>query len=260
MATAPTSNVVRPLDPFKTARIPVRMSARVTPSSHHEGGSFSAVKFNHKPSQVSVTRKTRLRTSIDECRLVINDYDQGSQQPNASYEYKGVKRSTSNMYALIVSEDRQSLILEPVDSEYLFNLTTAPWEKDSSKLASAYPQLELAMHDKAENTGGEKRDSHEGDGAFNPFDYRHYLEPSPPSSPEVAQRSVVASPFGFPDASPQHLRVRVRVLPFRLLEHRSIDLRLQHRNHDEHNSPSFSINLRGQRRSNGWIKPWAGHH
>lgn len=96
----------------------------------------------------------------------------------------------------MVIGDEQKMTLEPVESEYGFNLRCAPWQVDEDIMVRDYPQIDIA--------GDETPTAHQSDPQSeeeelfgeelpepdpeNKFDYRHFLSnflKSPQSSPAV---------------------------------------------------------------------------
>ncbi len=89
---------------------------------------------------------------------------------------------------MIFDDSVQGWVLERVDTDFVFNLTSTPSNKDSNHLATKYPQLEL--HTTEGVSDGEdifaRDDDDENGDDDNPYDYRHFMRRRRTSSPEEA--------------------------------------------------------------------------
>ena len=120
-----------------------------------------------------------------------------------NFQYKGSKWSKAGAYVLTFDGDGNGLVLDKLNSEYAFNLVTAPWEKDADKLAAQYKEV---VQDPSKSDHDGLATSEDGDGLFddndepdpsNPFDYRHYLKSSLKKSEEIQSSSTKATPALF---------------------------------------------------------------
>lgn len=94
------------------------------------------------------------------------------------------------------------MILDKLQSEYAFNIVSAPWETDTQKLEAQYKQV---GEDAVDQQGEEDAPSGEDEGLFdeggdtpnesNPFDYRHYLDglPQAPKSIPATSTPILAA-------------------------------------------------------------------
>lgn len=113
--------------------------------------------------------------------------------------YKGRRRPSHQSYALVFDSDQQHFTLESIESQYMFNMTSAPWEREPAKIAQLYSQLDwqdkretspaVSVSSVEEELFGEDFDEPD---TSNPFDYRHYLGGLPSASP--APQSVSRAP------------------------------------------------------------------
>ncbi|KAI9714976.1 MAG: hypothetical protein M1812_006289 [Candelaria pacifica] len=115
----------------------------------------------------------------------MTDTDEDDQ--TSAFMYTGQQRNlSSGSYVVVFDPIKQAFNLEALDSEFNFNLTSAPWEANEKTLADNYSQLEFG-HDTPSDADG---DLFEDDGVVeapdlnNPYDYRHFMNdrPSSPSS------------------------------------------------------------------------------
>jgi RNA polymerase II transcription elongation factor len=169
---------------------------------------------NHKPNQTSPSRTTVITpsTTAGTYSLTMTDDDDGEKP--SRYEYVGGRSSTSSSaYALIYDSAKEGFILDKVDSNFNFNLTSTPWEGDSQKLEQQYPQLSLKDEDP---DSGEDSLFSDDDGELdedgkpqekNPYDFRHFLNKRRTSSLEsieYVQQEVSASKISTPIQTATH--------------------------------------------------------
>ncbi|KAF2427217.1 hypothetical protein EJ08DRAFT_651501 [Tothia fuscella] len=177
-----------PLDPTKQGRYTLHLGEGITKRSSSTS-TFSSVKFNHKPNLSSGTRSTKIAPQDgSHATLKITDNEEGK---TSIYKYSGHQRNSKKSYALIFDQNNQTCTLQPLSSEYNFNIQSTPWEASASKLAQQYKQLQPkpTSEDAAEDFEDESSDV-EPD-PDNPYDYRHYLKassrsPSPGLRPTTA--------------------------------------------------------------------------
>ena len=149
--------------------------------------------------------------------MKINDEDDGQHtQTEAATEtaYQGHRTTRSGAYILRLDSEGNSLILDRLEADYAFNLVSAPWEKDSDKLATQYQQI-------AEEETAPDVDSAEDEGLFddntsepdpdNPFDYRHYIN----GLPEIPGGARSVSATSTPVLAPTRPAPKVQVAPTR---------------------------------------------
>ncbi|KAK5170802.1 hypothetical protein LTR04_003391 [Oleoguttula sp. CCFEE 6159] len=145
---------------------------------------LTSVRYNHKPTTTTSDPVTTITPSTGGETLTLKDGDD-------VYVFTGDREDDTVHTVLLYDPDTQELVLERLDATHNFNLTSAPWEKDASKLAGQYPQLRNAGQDSkipdAEDEGlfGDDQDeatddaSSDNEGSVpdpdNPFDYRHFL-------------------------------------------------------------------------------------
>ncbi|KAI9764453.1 MAG: hypothetical protein M1840_008476 [Geoglossum simile] len=170
---------------------------------------------DHKPNQTSPSRTTVITPSTATAgtySLSMTD-DDDSEKPS-TYEYVGSRSSaSSSAYALIYDSAKEGFILDKVDSNFNFNLTSTPWEGDSQKLEQQDPQLSLKNEDP---DSGEDSLFSDDDGEFdedgkpqekNPYDFRHFLNKRRTSSLEsieYVQQEVPASKMSTPIQAAAH--------------------------------------------------------
>jgi len=168
---------------------------------------------NHKPSQTSGHRRTTVTQDDGQYMLKINDDDDSNHtkvEAAAETAYKGHKTTSSGSYILRLDPEGSSLILDRLEADYAFNLVSAPWEKDSQKLATQYQQIakgDVALNeDSAEDEGLFDDDISEPD-PDNPFDYRHYLN----GLPEIPGRARSVSAASTPVLAPTKPTTRTQL-------------------------------------------------
>ncbi|KAI9770869.1 MAG: hypothetical protein M1835_006503 [Candelina submexicana] len=154
---------------------------------------------NHKPSYTANTRKatiTQPTQATNIYNLSMIDTDEDNQ--TSIFMYTGEqKNASSGSYVLIFDPVKQSFNLETLDSEFNFNLTSAPWEADEQTLAENYPQLEFGYESPSERDEDLFEDGGIDDAPdpSNPYDYRHFMNDRPwsPSSESAPTPKVTAT-------------------------------------------------------------------
>ena len=133
---------------------------------------------NHKPSQTSASREAILSPSSDDpdvYNLSVVDDDEDL----STYTYRGRKatKPAPGSCVLVYDPATQAFTLEKLDKDMNFNLTSAPWEDDASKLEKQYAQLELKDADAAADKELLREDDEDMDAdSDNPYDYRNWME------------------------------------------------------------------------------------
>ncbi|KAH0542784.1 hypothetical protein FGG08_002832 [Glutinoglossum americanum] len=180
------------IDPMKSKRYPVYLSDSILKKDKKGQSLHTGIRYNHKPTQTSASRSTIITPSTATTGLYNLSMvdDDGSEKPS-TYEYVGGRSSaSSNDYALIYNPSKEGFVLDKVDSNFNFNLTSTPRQEDSQKLIQQCPQLNLKDEDP--NSGEDSLFS-DDDGEFdedgepqekNPYDFRHFLKKRRTSSLE----------------------------------------------------------------------------
>ena len=158
---------------------------------------------NHWPETISA------RSSI----IAAVDNGRGSRynlkvegEDMSVYEYEGVQRP-SKMATLLYSSVDRSFSLDPLDTEFLFNLRSTPSQRDPVRLAHQYPQLEAGDDDVGQDgkdlfddavDGDQSPEEEEAPDPSNPYDYRHFLNKggrSPSPAPSATSSPVPVHSF-----------------------------------------------------------------
>ena len=139
---------------------------------------------NHKPKLSTSAIKTIITPSSQELN---NSYKLSlTNKANGDiYLYNG-DQQPSEAVALIYDPNSQGFTLDKIDTSFRFNLCSTPSNKDATRLATQYPQLETSLpasghveddlFDEGSANGGEDPT---GDAdPNNPYDYRHFLKPA----------------------------------------------------------------------------------
>ena len=196
MASPPAPPTTGIIDPKSTARFTLQL-----PES--SPASYSAVRFNHKPSQSSGSRRTKITsTSNSTYKLDIVDRENDT---TSAYSYAGRRKTTDKSrktYVLRFDTEKQSCTLLPLAQSFMFNIRSTPWESSPEKLSEQYAQIQ----DKSESASSESESDDalggvsDTDDANNPFNYRNYLgrprksSRSPSPGPSVASSTHLAPP------------------------------------------------------------------
>lgn len=158
---------------------------------------YSAVRYNHKPV---ISHEDDTTTSIvpgrKSGRIVLSLKD-GDEE----YQYDGGATQEEQTYILLPEKDGEGFVLERLADTQSFNLKSAPWESDASKLARQYPRLEdgeASSHEPygdVQDAGVALDDDAEPD-AGNPFDFRHYVHATDQPSPNLgrSQHAITSTP------------------------------------------------------------------
>jgi hypothetical protein len=197
---ASTAHASRGLDPRRSAKYTVHLSdALLRPLS--TPSNLSTIQFNTKPSQTTDTRHTQIGGSDRHGATTLSIRDDEPEGPKL-YEYNGARTEAKGTYVLIFDDATHAATLEPLNSAYTFNLTSAPWENNPHRLAREYPQVhppkatgEGSDDEDADLFEDEDEDGNEEADAANPFDFRHFLQgsgssPSPPHGPSAVSSAV----------------------------------------------------------------------
>lgn len=110
---------------------------------------------------------------------------------------------------LVFNGENRTFTMESIASRFGFNMTSAPWEKNATKLAREYQTVEMQEANQSPPTGvvssaGEDMSGDESEAApetANPFDYRHYLNGIPGTSPEATRSGGRSLGGASPEAS-----------------------------------------------------------
>ncbi|KAI9856745.1 MAG: hypothetical protein M1813_008782 [Trichoglossum hirsutum] len=182
------------IDPVKSKRYPIYLSDSILKKDEEGQSLYTGIRYNHKPSQTCPSRRTIITPSPATAGLYnLSVTDDDDNERPSTYEYVGGRSSTSsNSYALIYDSAKDSFVLDKVDSNFNFNLTSTPWEEDPQRLIQQYPQLSL--RDEDPGSGEDSLFSDDDDGAEfdedgepqekNPYDFRHFLKKRRTSSLE----------------------------------------------------------------------------
>ncbi|KAH0562920.1 hypothetical protein GP486_002503 [Trichoglossum hirsutum] len=205
------------IDPVKSKRYPIYLSDNILKKDDCQS-LYTGIRYNHKPSQTCSSRTTVITPSTTTAGLYnLSVTDDDDNEKPSTYEYVGGRSSASpSSYALIYDSAKDGFILDKVDSNFNFNLTSTPWEEDPQRLIHQYPQLSL--RDEDPNSGEDSLFSDDdGDGEFedgepqekNPYDFRHFLKKRRTSSLEGSvddtQQETPASRVTTPNPTPKVL-------------------------------------------------------
>ena len=105
------------------------------------------------------------------CNLVVTD-----ENANQKHVYAG-GQSVSTSCILTFDAEKQAFILDAVNSEFKFNIRSAPGNGSAKELATAHPQLQTGELEVTSSDDELLKDEQfsEGD-PDNPYDYRHHLK------------------------------------------------------------------------------------
>lgn len=196
----------QPAAALSVSACPVRLGHSAEQASASTG--YTGVQYNHKPT---ISKRTTVTIDLPSSSTQLKTLKlvDGDEQ----YIYRGTQSSKDHTYILIPDDDGPGYTLERLDSSFRFNLAKAPWESNASKLAQEYTQLSSTADDEEEQLplgSYSDDDSHphlqEDADPNNPFDYRHYLNPSGSPSPQThpTKGSVVGTPLSIASqASPR---------------------------------------------------------
>lgn len=190
MSAAAASPQPAAFDLRNTSTYPIRLgrSLQQTTQSTRLG-----VQYNHKPS---ISDPEDTTTSIvpshirSRTQLSLKDGDD-------EYTYESTEHNGEHTYVLLPNETGDGYTLERLDASYKFNLSGAPGEEDARQLAKKYPHLQSESGDDADFDEDDAEDTHAD--AANPFDFRHYVQPT--DSPSPPARPTKGSTLNTPSAS-----------------------------------------------------------
>ena len=187
------ASIIHPplIDPSKSGRYPIIISEELLREDHPRKRQRVSVRYNHRPKSLA-NQSATINSSKDgrnnSYTLSIKDLD-GS----GDYRYDG-RQQASNSLALMYHSEKQAFILDKIDTEFCFNLSSTPSNKDASSLATQYPKLETGESAAdAEDLFGDDAEEQSLDDVpadpSNPYDYRHFLNRGGSPSPEPSLRS-----------------------------------------------------------------------
>jgi hypothetical protein len=170
------------------------------PDSATAAGSYSSVRFNHKPNQSGGSRRTKI-TAAKNSNYKLDIVDRENDK-TSTYSYAGRQKKTDKSkkrYVLTFDSEKQSCTLLPLEQSFIFNIRSTPWESSAEKLTEQYSQLRDKSESSSsgsESEGGRVSGSDGEHDASNPFNYRNYL-----NQPRNRSRS----PSPAPSTSSAHL-------------------------------------------------------
>ncbi|KAL2076006.1 hypothetical protein VTL71DRAFT_949 [Oculimacula yallundae] len=100
---------------------------------------YTGIRYNHKPDLSSSSSQNSLH--IQPSDSDPESYDLSLKDDTDKYSYQGVRTAGSDQYILIFDPEKKHFVLHQVDSTFDMNLTSAPWDKNASKLRTQYPQI-----------------------------------------------------------------------------------------------------------------------
>ncbi|KAF2020134.1 hypothetical protein BU24DRAFT_133886 [Aaosphaeria arxii CBS 175.79] len=187
----------RSLNPREKAHFSLHLSDSIT-----EGdvslGSFSSVKYNHKPRQTTASRVSTIKpTGPDRYTLTLQDKEEDQRATKTTFT--GQKQAPKRSYVLLFDSTSQRATLEPLSSTYTFNLATENGKDKASAYPKIYPKKEKdepsppADDDLFSDEGKGDHENDEPD-PDNPFDFRHFL------SKDSKDKQGNESPFVIPNS------------------------------------------------------------
>ncbi|KAL8784023.1 MAG: hypothetical protein Q9213_004211 [Squamulea squamosa] len=189
-------NTSPPLDPSRSARIPISIGESFLGNEQGTEQRSASIQWNYKPP-VRPYQTTRIKPSrhLSESRV---DLTIKNQEGDGEYNYKGAQHD-SGACALIYNASANAFVLEKINVDITFNLQTSPFKKDRNEVTSQYPQLDTGVSDVESDNGTQIEPSSKGSDPAepdmgNPYDYRHFLKRRRTSSPEAQQPRPNASP------------------------------------------------------------------
>ncbi|KAG9185646.1 hypothetical protein G6011_06977 [Alternaria panax] len=186
------------IEPHKKAHFTLHLSDRIG-SSDEALGEFSSVKYNHKPSQTSESRSTRLTSPSPTNLYNLRIDDTSSSGDTQVFTFTGQKSQLKKSYVLVLDASNQQATLEPLASSYTFNLATKDGKDVSSQHAKIYPKrLKDDAQGKDEDEdlfGSAAADDEGGDpDADNPYDFRHFLSKEKEKRGDESEYRYASSP------------------------------------------------------------------
>ncbi|KAH8723480.1 RNA polymerase II transcription elongation factor-domain-containing protein [Phaeosphaeriaceae sp. PMI808] len=185
------------VEPHKKAHFTLHISDRIA-NNDTSRGSYSSVKYNHKPAQTSDHRTTTLTsTSTNTYNLRLED--KTSSGDKDIFTFTGNRDATKKSYVLLFDPTSQRATLEPLSDSYVFNLSTRNNKNISSQHSKIYPkkgkegqQEDLGEDDLFGEGGG---DDEAGDpDPNNPYDFRHFLGKEKEKRGDESEYYAVSSP------------------------------------------------------------------
>ncbi|KAF1848843.1 uncharacterized protein K460DRAFT_330189 [Cucurbitaria berberidis CBS 394.84] len=172
------------VEPHKKAHFSLHISDRIAKHDASEG-SYSSVKYNHKPAQTSEKRSTKLTSSSTKTyNLRLEDTNSSGEKD--VFTFTGQKSAPKKSY--------------PLSSSYTFNLAS----KNSKDVSSQYPKIypkklkEGGLQSKDEDAdlfGEAAGDDEAGDpDADNPYDFRHFLSKEKEKRGDESEYHFASSP------------------------------------------------------------------
>ncbi|KAK3072341.1 hypothetical protein LTR53_006991 [Teratosphaeriaceae sp. CCFEE 6253] len=156
---------------------------------------WASVRYNYRPSVSGAADSNgmiRAGTKAGTSQLSL-------KASGKQYGYTGEGSSVQGTYVLILRGEGEvtEAVLEELRSNHVFNLMSAPDEKDTAKLRERFPQLAVA--DDTHDTQSSASHASEAADPKNPYDYRHFLKAAAVAKakrPELApSRSGTATPI-----------------------------------------------------------------
>lgn len=152
---------------------------------------------NHKPTQTSDSRTTKLTSSNKTYNLTLEDKD--SSGVKDIFTFTGQKSAPRKSYVLVFDASSQQATLEPLSSSYTFNLTAKNNKDVSSQYPKIYPKkFSEGSQDKDEDDdlfGEAAGDNEAGDpDAANPYDFRHFLSKEKEKRGDESEYHFASSP------------------------------------------------------------------
>ncbi|KAI1933573.1 hypothetical protein LOZ58_000473 [Ophidiomyces ophidiicola] len=177
-----------PIDPSKQAEYPILLGDKLAGKPSSRQSRFVNVAYNYKAKSASPQQKTTITkgNTPDLYQLTIQDKASNAERTNLTYLYHGsvdpassVSEPESSNLVLVFDPKRKAFILEPVSTKLNFNLRSAPGKTDK-QVAEQYEQLNTLSNHERDDSSREDDDDAADEG--NPYDFRHFLPKSEPSS------------------------------------------------------------------------------
>ncbi|KAF2832448.1 hypothetical protein CC86DRAFT_442682 [Ophiobolus disseminans] len=185
------------IEPHKKAHFSLHISDRIA-NQDSSLGSYSSVKYNHKPAQTSESRTTTLTsTSTNLYKLRIEDKSDAGDKD--IFTFTGNCAPTKKSYVLLFDPTTQKATLEPLSDSYTFNVSTHNNKNISAQYSKIYPRKskeEQQDEDGAEDLFGEAvADDESGEpDSSNPYDFRHFLSKEKEKRGDESEYQSVSSP------------------------------------------------------------------
>ncbi|KAH7093643.1 hypothetical protein FB567DRAFT_177941 [Paraphoma chrysanthemicola] len=185
------------IEPHKKAHFTLHISDRIA-NDDSPRGSFSSVKYNHKPAQTSDSRTTTLKASSDTA-YTLKLEDRASSGDKDIFTFTGNRAAPKKSYVLLFDAASQKATLEPLSDSYTFNIAT----KNDRNIASQYPKIYPKKNkDGQENQDGDDdlfgeavADDESGEpDPNNPYDFRHFLSKEKEKRGDESEYHFASSP------------------------------------------------------------------